>query len=84
MAYSIHREETYPQSFAKRDAVLTFPICWPPRSSPMHPFLQADPAGSVHQPRSAAAFKSIFPISSHSGNARLSSSTFCSASPPST
>src|SRR5574338_559841 len=72
MAYSYTEKKRIRKSFAKRAAVLDAPFLLATQIESFAQFLQADcpPAERLNQGLQAA-FTSIFPISSHSGNARL-------------
>ncbi|MDO9599187.1 MAG: DNA-directed RNA polymerase subunit beta [Azoarcus sp.] len=72
MAYSYTEKKRIRKSFAKRAAVLDAPFLLATQIESFAAFLQADtPPGSRLNDGLQAAFTSIFPISSHSGNARL-------------
>jgi DNA-directed RNA polymerase subunit beta len=72
MAYSYTEKKRIRKSFAKSDAVLHVPFLLATQLESYTQFLQAEvfPAQRRNQGLQAA-FTSIFPISSHSGNARL-------------
>ncbi|MCZ4304418.1 DNA-directed RNA polymerase subunit beta [Zoogloeaceae bacterium G21618-S1] len=72
MAYSYTEKKRIRKSFAKGGAVLDAPFLLATQIESFASFLQADtpPAQRANQGLQAA-FTSIFPISSHSGNARL-------------
>jgi len=72
MAYSYTEKKRIRKSFAKRAAVLEVPFLLATQIESFAEFLQADtpPASRLNQGLQAA-FTSIFPIASHSGNARL-------------
>jgi DNA-directed RNA polymerase subunit beta len=72
MAYSYTEKKRIRKSFAKGAAVLDAPFLLATQIESFASFLQAEapPAQRVNQGLQAA-FTSIFPISSHSGNARL-------------
>ncbi|THF61345.1 DNA-directed RNA polymerase subunit beta [Pseudothauera rhizosphaerae] len=72
MAYSYTEKKRIRKSFAKRKAVLEVPFLLATQIESFAAFLQADtpPEARVNQGLQAA-FTSIFPIASHSGNARL-------------
>jgi DNA-directed RNA polymerase subunit beta len=72
MAYSYTEKKRIRKSFAKRASVLDVPFLLATQLESYLAFLQADvpPPGRKNQGLQAA-FTSIFPISSHSGNARL-------------
>ena len=72
MAYSYTEKKRIRKSFAKRAAVLDAPFLLATQIESFAEFLQADtPPGVRNNQGLQAAFNSIFPISSHSGNARL-------------
>ncbi|AOF81959.1 DNA-directed RNA polymerase, beta subunit [Methyloversatilis sp. RAC08] len=72
MAYTYTEKKRIRKSFAKRDAVLDVPFLLATQLESYTQFLQAEiPAESRRNQGLQAAFTSIFPISSHSGNARL-------------
>ena len=72
MAYSYTEKKRIRKSFAKRAAVKNVPYLLATQLESYASFLQAEtlPAARANQGLQAA-FNSIFPISSHSGNARL-------------
>ncbi|KAA3653369.1 MAG: DNA-directed RNA polymerase subunit beta [Proteobacteria bacterium] len=72
MAYSYTEKKRIRKSFAKGGAVLDAPFLLATQIESFASFLQAEkpPAQRINQGLQAA-FTSIFPISSHSGNARL-------------
>ncbi len=72
MAYSYTEKKRIRKSFAKRASVLDVPFLLATQLESYTQFLQADlpPVQRANQGLQAA-FSSIFPISSHSGNARL-------------
>jgi len=72
MAYSFTEKKRIRKSFAKRAAVLDVPFLLATQLESYTSFLQADvPPPQRHDQGLQAAFKSIFPIVSHSGYARL-------------
>ncbi len=72
MAYSYTEKKRIRKSFAKRDNVLDVPFLLATQLESYLAFLQTDiPPASRRNQGLQAAFTSIFPISSHSGNARL-------------
>ncbi|MDY0071883.1 MAG: DNA-directed RNA polymerase subunit beta [Thauera sp.] len=72
MAYSYTEKKRIRKSFAKRAAVLDAPFLLATQIESFVDFLQSDVPADVRESRGLqAAFHSIFPISSHSGNARL-------------
>ena len=72
MAYSYTEKKRIRKSFAKRGGVLNVPFLLATQLESYLAFLQADlpPVSRVNNGLQAA-FTSVFPISSHSGNARL-------------
>jgi DNA-directed RNA polymerase subunit beta len=72
MAYSYTEKKRIRKSFAKRAAVLEAPFLLATQIESFAHFLQAEmPPAERENQGLQAAFTSIFPISSHSGNARL-------------
>ena len=72
MAYSYTEKKRIRKSFAKRAAVPDAPFLLATQIDSFASFLQAEtPPGERENRGLQAAFTSIFPISSHSGNARL-------------
>ncbi|NMG33957.1 DNA-directed RNA polymerase subunit beta [Azoarcus sp. TTM-91] len=72
MAYSYTEKKRIRKSFAKRAAVLDAPFLLATQIESFASFLQAETLPETrHNQGLQAAFTSIFPISSHSGNARL-------------
>ena len=72
MAYSYTEKKRIRKSFAKRAAVPDAPFLLATQIESFAEFLQAEtPPGKRENRGLQAAFTSIFPISSHSGNARL-------------
>ncbi len=70
--YSFTEKKRIRKSFAKRASVLPVPFLLETQLASYRAFLQADtPADQRKNEGLQAAFTSIFPISSHSGNARL-------------
>jgi len=70
--YSFTEKKRIRKSFAKRASVLDVPFLLETQLSSYRAFLQADTAPEARKNEGLqAAFTSIFPISSHSGNARL-------------
>ena len=70
--YSFTEKRRIRKSFAKRASVLGVPFLLETQLASYRAFLQADTAGESRKNEGLqAAFTSIFPISSHSGNARL-------------
>lgn len=72
MAYSYTEKKRIRKSFAQRAAVQNVPYLLATQLESYASFLQADTLPSARANQGLqAAFNSIFPISSHSGNARL-------------
>ncbi len=72
MTYSYTEKKRIRKSFAKRASVLEVPFLLATQLESFTAFLQASvPAGQRRNQGLQAAFSSIFPIVSHSGNARL-------------
>ncbi|MGB0127587.1 MAG: hypothetical protein WBP72_08110, partial [Rhodocyclaceae bacterium] len=72
MAYSYTEKKRVRKSFAKRSSVLDVPFLLATQIESYLSFLQSDaPSSSRKVQGLQAAFTSVFPISSHSGNARL-------------
>src|SRR6187399_24396 len=70
--YSFTEKKRIRKSFAKRASVLEVPFLLETQLSSYRAFLQQGTAGEARKNEGLqAAFTSIFPISSHSGNARL-------------
>ncbi|MDR1350471.1 MAG: DNA-directed RNA polymerase subunit beta [Zoogloeaceae bacterium] len=70
--YSHTEKKRIRKSFAKREHVLEVPYLLATQLASFSEFLQADVAGEARKNQGLqAAFTSIFPIVSHSGNARL-------------
>jgi DNA-directed RNA polymerase subunit beta len=70
--YSFTEKKRIRKSFAKRASVLQVPFLLETQLASYRAFLQADTPGMERKNEGLqAAFTSIFPISSHSGNARL-------------
>src|SRR5213083_2482963 len=70
--YSFTEKKRIRKSFAKRASVLPVPFLLETQLASYRAFLQADTPGDTRKNEGLqAAFTSIFPISSHSGNARL-------------
>ncbi len=83
MAYSFTEKKRIRKSFAKRASVLPVPYLLATQIESYAQFLQAnvDPDQRATQGLQAA-FRSIFPISSHSGNARLDFVSYQLGIPP--
>ncbi|MDR0440474.1 MAG: hypothetical protein LBI59_05740, partial [Candidatus Accumulibacter sp.] len=72
MTYSYTEKKRIRKSFAKRASVLDVPFLLATQLESFSAFLQADvPPAQRKNQGLQAAFTSIFPIVSHSGNARL-------------
>src|SRR5512143_3644771 len=70
--YTFTEKKRIRKSFAKRASVLKVPFLLETQLASYRAFLQADTPGESRKNEGLqAAFTSIFPISSHSGNARL-------------
>jgi len=80
--YSFTEKKRIRKSFAKRASVLKVPFLLETQLSSYRAFLQADaPPEARKNEGLQAAFTSIFPISSHSGNARLEYVSFSLLAP---
>ncbi len=80
--YSFTEKKRIRKSFAKRASVLEVPFLLETQLASYRAFLQADTPGDARKNEGLqAAFTSIFPISSHSGNARLEFVSFSLLSP---
>src|SRR6185436_11131692 len=83
MAYSFTERKRIRKSFAKRASVLQVPYLLATQIESYASFLQADePAEARRNQGLQAAFTSIFPIVSHSGNARLEFVSYQLGIPP--
>ncbi|MCW5621780.1 MAG: DNA-directed RNA polymerase subunit beta, partial [Burkholderiales bacterium] len=83
MPYSFTEKKRIRKSFAKRARVLQVPYLLATQIESYAGFLQADtPAESRKLQGLQAAFHSVFPISSHSGNARLEFVSYMLGIPP--
>ena len=83
MTYSFAEKKRIRKSFAKRPSVLQVPYLLTTQIDSYRAFLQADTPPATRKPQGLqAAFLSIFPISSHSGNARLEYVSFVLGEPP--
>ena len=72
MAYSFTEKKRIRKSFAKRDSVLPVPFLLATQLDSYAAFLQAKVAPEGRKTEGLqAAFKGIYPIESHSKNARL-------------
>ncbi len=83
MTYSLTERKRIRKSFAKRAAVLNVPFLLATQLESFTAFLQAAVPGESRKNEGLqAAFTSIFPISSHSGNARLEFVSYALGEPP--
>ena len=83
MAYSFTEKKRIRKSFAKRDNVMPVPYLLATQIASFAAFLQEfTPAEARKSEGLQAAFKSIFPIESHSKNARLEFVSFELGKPP--
>ena len=83
MAYSFTEKKRIRKSFAKRDSVLPVPFLLATQLNSYAAFLQASVTPESRKTEGLqAAFKSIFPIESHSKNARLEFVSFALGEPP--
>ncbi len=83
MTYSFTEKKRIRKSFAKRASVLQVPYLLAMQIESFAAFLQANVAPESRSNQGLqAAFTSIFPISSHSGNARLDFLSFRLGTPP--
>ena len=83
MTYSLTERKRIRKSFAKRASVLNVPFLIATQLESYTAFLQASIAPEKRKSEGLqAAFMSIFPISSHSGNARLEFVSFMLGEPP--
>ena len=83
MAYSFTEKKRIRKSFAKRDNVLPVPYLLATQLASFAAFLQEFTAPEARKPEGLqAAFKSIFPIESHSKNARLEYVSYVLGQPP--
>ncbi|HXV09774.1 MAG TPA: DNA-directed RNA polymerase subunit beta, partial [Burkholderiales bacterium] len=83
MAYSFTEKKRIRKSFAKRESVLPVPFLLATQIQSYAAFLQAAAqAESRNSEGLQAAFKSIFPIESHSKNARLEFVSYSLGEPP--
>jgi DNA-directed RNA polymerase subunit beta len=81
--YSSTEKKRIRKSFAKRAAVLNVPFLLATQLESFTAFLQAQVAGESRANEGLqAAFTSIFPISSHSGNAKLDFVSYALGEPP--
>ncbi len=83
MTYSFTEKKRIRKSFAKRAAVLDVPFLLATQINSYAEFLQAEaPADNRNMVGLQSAFTSVFPISSHSGNARLEFVSYAPGRPP--
>ncbi len=83
MAYSFTEKKRIRKSFAKRDTVLPVPFLLATQLESYAAFLQEHvPAEARKNEGLQAAFKSIYPIESHSKNARLEFVSYMLGEPP--
>jgi DNA-directed RNA polymerase subunit beta len=83
MAYSFTEKKRIRKSFAKRASVLPVPYLLATQINSYAQFLQADVHPDKRKTQGLqAAFQSIYPIASHSGNARLDFVSFQLGMPP--
>ncbi|MGN2393170.1 DNA-directed RNA polymerase subunit beta [Pelomicrobium sp. G1] len=83
MTYSFTEKKRIRKSFAKRASVLNIPFLLATQLDSYSAFLQADtPPDKRKNQGLQAAFTSIFPIVSHSGNARLEFVSYTLGEPP--
>src|SRR5512134_1917332 len=83
MAYSFTEKKRIRKSFAKRDVVLPVPFLLATQLDSYAAFLQAKVVPDERKTEGLqAAFRSIYPIESHSKNARLEFVSFALGEPP--
>jgi DNA-directed RNA polymerase subunit beta len=83
MTYSFTEKKRIRKSFAKRAAVLDVPFLLATQINSYAEFLQAETPADTRKPTGLqSAFQSVFPISSHSGNARLEYVSYGLGEPP--
>jgi DNA-directed RNA polymerase subunit beta len=83
MAYSFTEKKRIRKSFAKRASVLPVPFLLATQIDSYASFLQAETLPESRRNQGLqAAFQTIFPIASHSGNARLDFVSYALGSPP--
>src|SRR5471030_2874030 len=83
MTYSLTERKRIRKSFAKRAAVLNVPFLLATQLQSFTAFLQAMVPGDTRREMGLqSAFTSVFPISSHSGNARLEFVSYSLGEPP--
>ncbi|MGB8764323.1 MAG: DNA-directed RNA polymerase subunit beta [Burkholderiales bacterium] len=83
MNYSFTEKKRIRKSFAKRASVQEVPFLLATQLDSYAEFLQAEIAANARKPQGLqAAFQSVFPISSHSGNAKLDYVSYVLGTPP--
>src|SRR5450759_3129427 len=83
MTYSFTEKKRIRKSFAKRASVLDVPFLLATQLNSYAEFLQAEPQAAGRRDMGLqAAFTSVFPIASHSGNARLDFVSYALSQPP--
>ncbi|HST02779.1 MAG TPA: DNA-directed RNA polymerase subunit beta, partial [Usitatibacter sp.] len=83
MTYSFTEKKRIRKSFAKRAAVLDVPFLLATQINSYAQFLQSEvPGDNRREMGLQSAFMSVFPISSHSGNARLEFVSYSLGEPP--
>jgi DNA-directed RNA polymerase subunit beta len=83
MSYSFTEKKRLRKSFAKRDSVQEVPYLLAMQLESYHSFLQAHiPQDQRRDDGLQATFNSVFPIVSHSGNARLDYVSYSLGDPP--
>ncbi len=83
MSYTFTEKKRIRKSFAKRDVVQEVPYLLATQIESYAQFLQAETSAEARKNQGLqAAFTSIFPIVSHSGNARLDYVSFALGTPP--
>ncbi len=83
MSYSFTEKKRIRKSFAKRASVLPVPFLLATQLDSYTGFLQADVASDARKNQGLqAAFSSVFPIASHSGNAKLDFVSYNLGEPP--
>jgi DNA-directed RNA polymerase subunit beta len=83
MTYTFTEKKRIRKSFAKRAAVLDVPFLLATQINSYAEFLQSEIPGDTRREMGLqSAFTSVFPISSHSGNARLEFVSYSLGEPP--
>ncbi|NDU91506.1 MAG: DNA-directed RNA polymerase subunit beta [Ferrovum sp.] len=83
MSYSFTEKKRIRKSFAKRQSVLEVPFLLATQLVSYTEFLQADVAPNARKNQGLeSAFRTVFPISSHSGNASLEYVSYQLGTPP--